>query len=154
MGIEAFIYKLQGDMNTKRSKCVNATFDALSQGQESVSKAEFSNRYKGENGVEWREMIGNANGVTRAGFIAFYRGISSSITDDNIFLHYVEADWTLPNQRILPPFVEIRKVKVVHKDGRETVEEIEWDPAMGSDALAMKSSLLAMGISADTVTLL
>ena len=62
--IEAFIYKLQGDMNTKRSKCVNATFDALSQGQASVSKAEFSNRYKGENGVEWREMIGNANGVT------------------------------------------------------------------------------------------
>ena len=99
-------------------------------------------------------MLGNANGVTRAGFTAFYRGISSSVTDDQIFLRYVEDDWTLPNQRILPPFVELRKVRVVHKDGRETVEEIEWDPAMGTDGTAMKSSLLALGISADTVRLL
>ena len=152
--IESFIYRLQGEMNAARAACVDGAFDALAQGQGSVSAAEVAQRYKGQDGNEWREMLGNANGVTRAGFTAFYRGISSSVTDDQIFLRYVEDDWTLPNQRILPPFVELRKVRVVHKDGRETVEEIEWDPAMGTDGTAMKSSLLALGISADTVRLL
>ena len=46
------------------------------------------------------------------------------------------------------------EVKVLHKDGRESIEEIDWDPAMGSNGQAMKSSLLARGMSVDSVTLI
>ena len=70
-------------------------------------------------------------------------GVSSAVTDDVDFNNKVRGDWILPNERILPPFVQVRKVKVVHKDGRESIEEIDWDPAMGSNGQAMKSSLLA-----------
>merc|ERR1711916_35365 len=98
--------------------------------------------------------MGDANGITQAGFSGFYRGVSSAIIDNIDFDNKVRGDWVLPNQRILPEFVQVRKVKVVHKDGRETIEEIDWDPAMGSNGQAMKSSLLARGISVDSVTLI
>ena len=95
-----------------------------------------------------------AQTVSPAGFTGFYRGVSSAVTDDVDFNNKVRGDWILPNERILPPFVQVRKVKVVHKDGRESIEEIDWDPAMGSNGQAMKSSLLARGISVDSVTLI
>ena len=36
------------------------------------------------------------------------------------FENKVRGDWTLPNQRILPEFVQVRKVEVLHKDGRKS----------------------------------
>ena len=153
-GIEEFIWRIQGEMNEQRQNCVNEVFKGLSQGGNTVSSNDIKTRYKGEEGNEWNEIIGNANGITLGGFSGFYRGISSAITDNVDFENKVRGDWTLPNQRILPEFVQVRKVEVLHKDGRKTIEEIDWDPAMGSNGQAMKSSLLARGMSVDTVTLI
>ena len=152
--IEEFIYNIQGEMNEARKKCVDEVFERLSKNTGSITKSDVDSRYQGDERNEWKELIGRANGVTKAGFTGFYRGVSSAVTDDVDFNNKVRGDWILPNERILPPFVQVRKVKVVHKDGRESIEEIDWDPAMGSNGQAMKSSLLARGISVDSVTLI
>jgi hypothetical protein len=152
--IEEFIYSIQGEMGDSRQKCVNEVFNSLTQGNNVITSNDINSRYKGDESNEWKDMIRNASGITSAGFSGFYRGISSAITDNVDFENKVRGDWIAPNQRILPAFVQIRKVKVLHKDGRETIEEIDWDPAMGSNGQAMKSSLLARGMSVDTVTLI
>ena len=152
--VDSFIANLQGNMNSTRRECVSNVFDALSGSGPIVSNAVIMDRYRGKNLAEWQEMLAGASGIKAAGFQGFYRGVSSAINDDNIFIAFVVDDWLLPNQRILPPFVELKNVRVVHKDGRVTTEEIEWDPAMRTNTHAMKTDLLARGMSDDSVTLL
>ena len=152
--VDSFIANLQGNMNSTRRECVSNVFDALSGSGPIVSNAVIMDRYRGKNLAEWQEMLAGASGIKAAGFQGFYRGVSSAINDDNIFIAFVVDDWLLPNQRILPPFVELKNVRVVHKDGRVTTEEIEWDPAMRTNTHAMKTDLLARGMSVDSVTLL
>jgi Ca2+-binding EF-hand superfamily protein len=92
--------------------------------------------------------------VTAEEFQAYYGHVGSSIDDDDYFELMIRNAWHISGGEGWCANTTCRRVLVTHRDGTQTVEEIEDDLHMdATDTEAMKANLAKRGIDAVSVSL-
>lgn len=170
--VDEFLIGIRGDLNDRRKRLVKMAFDILdTDGSGFITVDEMNEKYDVSCNPEvqqgkitadeamqrfmkqWDRLDGDGM-VSVEEFEDYYKGVSSSIDDDDYFELMIRNAWRIAGGEGASANTANKRVLVTNKDGSQRVVTVRDELGMkGGDVDAVRARLAQQGISGGAVEL-